>query len=124
MMRSTFTTWSRRAIALALAALVAACGFQLRGAATYAFESMAVIAPVGPFLTELYPSRVRGSGQGFVYNFGRGMSAFATPLVGYLSSTISLGKAIGLVAIVGFAVVILVVALLPETRGKTLVVYD
>jgi len=35
-----------------------------------------------------------------------------------------LGKAIGMVAIVGFAVVILVVALLPETRGKTLVVYD
>ncbi len=78
----------------------------------------------GPFLTELYPSRVRGSGQGFVYNFGRGMSAFATPLVGYLSSTMTLGKAIGLVAIVGFSVVILVVALLPETRGKTLVVYD
>ena len=78
----------------------------------------------GPFLTELYPSRVRGSGQGFVYNFGRGMSAFATPLVGYLSSTITLGKAIGIVAIVGFAVVILVVALLPETRGKTLAVYD
>ena len=50
----------------------------------------------GPFLTELYPSRVRGSGQGFVYNFGRGMSAFATPLVGYLSSTITLGKAIGI----------------------------
>jgi MFS family permease len=78
----------------------------------------------GPFLTELYPSRVRGSGQGFVYNFGRGVSAFATPLVGYLSSTITLGKAIGLVAIVGFAVVILTVSLLPETRGKPLAVYD
>jgi len=78
----------------------------------------------GPFLTELYPSRVRGSGQGFTYNFGRGMSAFATPLVGYLSSAMSLGKAIGVVAIVGFAVVILVVALLPETRGKALAVYD
>jgi MFS family permease len=78
----------------------------------------------GPFLTELYPSRVRGSGQGFVYNFGRGMSAFATPLVGYLSGTITLGKAIGIVAITGFSVVILVVALLPETRGKALVVYD
>lgn len=78
----------------------------------------------GPFLTELYPSRVRGSGQGFVYNFGRGISAFSTPLVGYLSSTITLGKSIGLVAIVGFAVVILTVSLLPETRGKPLAVYD
>ncbi|MEX0961079.1 MAG: MFS transporter [Burkholderiales bacterium] len=78
----------------------------------------------GPFLTELYPSRVRGSGQGFVYNLGRGLSAFATPLVGYLSSTMTLGKAIGVVAIVGFAVVILAVSLLPETRGKVLAVYD
>jgi MFS family permease len=78
----------------------------------------------GPFLTELFPSRVRGSGQGFVYNFGRGMSAFATPLVGYLSNTITLGKGIGVVAVAGFAVVILVVAMLPETRGKVLVAYD
>ena len=78
----------------------------------------------GPFLTELYPSRVRGSGQGFVYNFGRGMSAFSTPLVGYLSSTITLGKGIGVVAVTGFAVVVLIVSLLPETRGKPLAVYD
>ncbi len=78
----------------------------------------------GPFLTELYPSRVRGSGQGFVYNFGRGVSAFSTPLVGYLASSMTLGKAIGVVAIAGFAVVILAVSLLPETRGKVLEVYD
>jgi MFS family permease len=78
----------------------------------------------GPFLTELYPSRVRGSGQGFAYNFGRGMSAFATPLVGYLSNTITLGRGIGVVAVTGFAVVILTVLLLPETRGKILVAYD
>ncbi|HUF19676.1 MAG TPA: MFS transporter [Burkholderiales bacterium] len=78
----------------------------------------------GPFLTELYPSRVRGSGQGFVYNLGRGLSAFATPLVGYLSTSMTLGKAIGIVAIVGFAVVIVAVSLLPETRGKVLEVYD
>jgi MFS family permease len=78
----------------------------------------------GPFLTELYPSRVRGSGQGFAYNFGRGMSAFSTPLVGYLSSTITLGKGIGVVAVAGFAVVVLMVSLLPETRGKQLAAYD
>ena len=82
------------------------------------------ISGCGPFLTELYPSRVRGSGQGFVYNFGRGMSAFSTPLVGYLSSTVTLGTGIGIVAVSGFAVVILMVLLLPETRGKVLVAYD
>lgn len=78
----------------------------------------------GPYLTELYPSRVRGSGQGFAYNFARGMSAFATPLVGYLSSTITLGRGIGVVAVTGFAVVIFMVLLLPETKGKVLVAYD
>jgi len=78
----------------------------------------------GPFLTELFPSRVRGSGQGFVYNFGRGLSAFTAPIVGAMSGGMPLGQSIGIVAVIGFAVVILTVALFPETRGKQLVVYD
>jgi MFS family permease len=78
----------------------------------------------GPFLTELFPSRIRGSGQGFTYNFGRGFSAFTAPLVGYLSGGMALGKSIGIVAVIGFSVVILTVSLFPETRGKQLAVYD
>jgi MFS family permease len=79
---------------------------------------------MGPFLTELYPSRVRGSGQGFVYNVGRGCGAFAPPLVGELSKTLSLSQSIGLVTGVAFAVVVLIVGFLPETRGKELLAYD
>jgi MFS family permease len=78
----------------------------------------------GPFLTELFPSRVRGSGQGFVYNFGRGLSAFTAPIVGFMSGGMPLGQSIGIVAVIGFTVVILTVSLFPETRGKTLAVYD
>ncbi len=78
----------------------------------------------GPFLTELFPSRVRGSGQGFVYNFGRGLSAFTAPIVGAMSSGMPLGQSIGIVAVIGFTVVILMVSLFPETRGKELVAYD
>jgi MFS family permease len=78
----------------------------------------------GPFLTELFPSRVRGSGQGFVYNFGRGLSAFTAPIVGAMSSGMPLGQSIGIVAVIGFGVVILTVSLFPETRGKELAVYD
>jgi MFS family permease len=78
----------------------------------------------GPFLTELLPSRVRGSGQGFIYNFGRGFGAFAPPLVGYLSNTMSLAEAIGLVTGCALALSLLALALLPETRGKALLVYD
>jgi hypothetical protein len=33
---------------------------------------------MGPFLTELFPTRMRGSGQGFSYNFGRGIAALRT----------------------------------------------
>jgi MFS family permease len=79
---------------------------------------------VGAFLTELLPSRVRGSGQGFIYNFGRGMSAFTPLLVGHLSDSMGLGRAIGVVAAIAFSVVVVMVALLPETRGKELAVYD
>lgn len=79
---------------------------------------------VGAFLTELFPSRVRGSGQGFVYNVGRGLGAFAPPLVGYMSVQTSLGHAIGVVAGVAFATVVVTLAFLPETRGKQLSVYD
>ena len=79
---------------------------------------------VGAFLTELFPSRVRGSGQGFVYNFGRGLGAFSPPLVGYMSTTMPLGDAIGIVTGAAFSVVIIAVTVLPETRGKELAVYD
>jgi MFS family permease len=78
----------------------------------------------GPFFTELYPSRVRGSGQGFAYNFGRGLSAFTAPLIGEMSKSMPLGTAIGILAGIGFAVVVFAVVLLPETRGKQLLVYD
>lgn len=78
---------------------------------------------VGAFLTELFPSRVRGSGQGFVYNFGRGFGAFSPPLVGYLSAQIGLAKSIGIVAGAAFTLVIVTLAFLPETRGKQLAVY-
>lgn len=78
----------------------------------------------GPFLTELFPSRVRGSGQGFVYNFGRALGAFSPPLVGHLSKTYQLGPAIGMVTGTALAVAVLMLAFLPETHGKQLAVYD
>lgn len=79
---------------------------------------------VGAFFTELFPSRVRGSGQGFAYNFGRGIGALFPALVGFMSATMPLGAAIGLFAGIAYVVVIIAVALLPETRGKELAVYD
>ena len=79
---------------------------------------------VGAYFTELFPSRVRGSGQGFAYNFGRGIGALFPALVGFLSTSMPLGQAIGIFAGSAFVVVIIAVSLLPETRGKQLAAYD
>jgi MFS family permease len=79
---------------------------------------------VGAFLTELYPSRMRGSGQGFSYNFGRAVGALFPTLVGFVSAKMNLSTAIGIFSGIAFLVVIFAVSMLPETRGKELAVYD
>ena len=40
-----------------------------------------VFSGMGAFLSELFPSRVRGSAQGFCYNFGRATGAVCPALV-------------------------------------------
>jgi MFS family permease len=88
------------------------------------FFASGLFSPMGSFLTELFPTRVRGSAQGFAYNFGRGLGALFPTLVGYLSSRLSLGHAIAVFAATAYLVVIVAVCLLPETRGKELSVAD
>jgi len=88
------------------------------------FFSSGVFSPVGAFFTELFPSRLRGSGQGFSYNFGRGIGALFPTLVGYLSGRVSLGPAIALFAASAYLIMIVGTVLLPETRGKELRAYE
>ena len=38
----------------------------------------------GSIFSEIFPTRVRGTAQGFCYNVGRGVSAVAPPLIGFL----------------------------------------
>ncbi len=84
------------------------------------FAASGIFSGMGAFLTELYPSAVRATGQGFTYNFGRGIGALFPGLVGYLSQTSSLSAAIGMFAGGAYGVVLLVTLLLPETKGKQL----
>ena len=88
------------------------------------FFASGCFSPMGAFFTELFPSRSRGSGQGFSYNFGRGIGALFPTLVGYLSARISLGYAISAFASAAYLVMIFAVLLLPETKGKELRVYE
>lgn len=75
---------------------------------------------IGAFFTELFPTRVRGSGQGFAFNFGRALGAVFPTLVGYLSATMSLAQAIAVFAIAAYGLLFVTALLLPETRGKVL----
>jgi MFS family permease len=81
-----------------------------------------IFSGMGAYLSELYPSRVRGSGQGFCYNAGRAIGAIGPVLVGYMSGTMPLGIAIGYVAAGAYLLVIVCVLTLPETRGRELAV--
>src|SRR5689334_15379317 len=84
------------------------------------FFASGYFSGVGAFLTELYPTRLRGSGQGFCYNFGRGIGALFPFLVGFLSTRTSLANAIAIFAVAAYAVFFLAAFALPETRGRVL----
>jgi len=84
------------------------------------FFASGYFSGMGAFLTELFPTRLRGSGQGFCYNFGRGIGALFPFLVGYLSQMTSLANAICLFALVAYVLFFLAAYALPETRGKVL----
>ncbi len=120
--RNLFLTFSIGAIAVIIAYtqlpltndILWLLGFPLGFFASGYFSGM------GAFLTELFPTRLRGSGQGFCYNFGRGIGALFPFLVGYLSTKTSLGNAIAIFAVIAYAVFFIAAFALPETRGKVL----
>ena len=94
--------------------LMLALGFPL------GFFSSGVFSGMGPFFTELFPTRMRGSGQGFAYNFGRGVAALNPWLVGMVSGLLPLGQSIGVFAITAYGLMAIAALLLPETRGRVL----
>ena len=77
-------------------------------------------SPMGAFFTELFPTAIRGSAQGFSYNLGRGVGALFPALVGYFAIHMRLGHAIAIFAVSAYLLMILGVLLLPETRGMNL----
>jgi MFS family permease len=81
-------------------------------------------SPMGSFFTELFPTSLRGSGQGFTYNLGRGVGALFPALVGYFSARMPLGRAIAMFAVTAYVLMVLSVLLLPETQGRELADVD
>lgn len=84
------------------------------------FFANGIFSGMGAFLTENYPTRIRGSGQGFSYNLGRGIAALNPTFVGLLSATMPLGQSIGIFAVLSYGVVVFAALMLPETKGRDL----
>jgi MFS family permease len=84
------------------------------------FFASGIFSGVGAYLSELYPTAVRGTGQGFCYNFGRGIGALIPWIIGHLSKSVGLGEAVGIFAAGSYLLAFLCIAFLPETRGREL----
>jgi len=80
-----------------------------------------IFSGMGAYLTELFPSHIRGSGQGFCYNFGRAVGAVFPAMIGHMSASMPLGTAIGYLAAGAYSLVVIACLLLPETQGRELV---
>jgi MFS family permease len=134
----------RRPTYCALCALsLLVCGALFNGFHQYSFAFLAMVGAVGfstasfygwlpLYLPELFPTRVRATGQGFAFNFGRILAAlgawqmgplmafFATAKMptgfGATSSYAKAGTTIMLIYVVGLAIIWLA----PETKGKPL----
>jgi MFS family permease len=111
------------------------------------FFASGVFAGLGAFFTELFPTRMRGSGQSFAYNSGRGLGALTPWLVGYLSTAglplwlsmspasaatgngggtagLPLGLAMSVLALWAYLLMIIAALLLRETKGTDLTSLD
>lgn len=76
--------------------------------------------PMGPFMTELFPTELRGNAQGFCYNSGRALGAVFPTAVGYVSQSLPLGTTIAIFSAAAAGLMIVMLMLLPETRGRRL----
>jgi MFS family permease len=77
-------------------------------------------APMGPFMTELYPTSIRGTGQGFCYNAGRAIGSVFMTAIGFATAVMPLGTAIALFSTLAHTLMLVMLLLLPETRGRVI----
>jgi MFS family permease len=77
-------------------------------------------SPMGPFMTELYPTDVRGTGQGVCYNGGRAIGSFFPTMVGFAAPMLGLGPAIAVFCVLSCVLMIVMLLMLPETRGRAI----
>jgi MFS family permease len=101
------------------------------------FFASGAFSGIGAFYTELFPTRMRGMGVGFAYNFGRGFAVLILWLIPVLAGsglllrsspipasdplpTQLLGVSIGIFVLVAYGLMIIAALLLPEKEGRGL----
>ena len=84
------------------------------------FFQSGIIAGMGATFAELFPTRVRATGQGFSYNTGRAVGSLVPMIVGMLAANLGLGTAMGICAACAYMLVLVATSMLPETRGREL----
>jgi MFS family permease len=81
------------------------------------FFSSGCFSGFGSYLAELFPTRARGTGEGFCYNVGRGLGALFPGIIGFLAAAIGLGGAVAF-GVFGYVLAMAALTLLPETHGR------
>jgi len=110
---SALSAWAYVVLPLDAAWLVFAIGFPLGFFGSGIFSGLAV------YLAELYPTELRGAGQGFGYNIGRGIGAVGPAAIGVAAARVGLSDALALAA-TSYVLCLVALLFLPETRGKHL----
>lgn len=84
-----------------------------------AFFATGYFSGFGAVTAEIFPTRIRGTGQGFTYNIGRIVSAAAPFTVGTLAQTRGFGTALSISSL-AFLLAAVTWIWIPETRGRAL----
>ena len=71
-------------------------------------------------MTELYPTNIRGTGEGFCYNSGRAIGSVFMTAIGFATAVMPLGTAIAVFSTLAHSLMIVMLLLLPETRGRAI----
>jgi hypothetical protein len=125
--------WGRRPVySLLCLVSLASCAYLFRYLDTYNLWFIAVVGLVGGvtaafygwlplYLPELFPTRVRATGQGLCFNFGRILAAVGTFYMGYLVWLFGgdYGKAMAAITLI-YVVGMVLIWFAPETKGKPL----
>lgn len=125
--------WGRRPVyAILCLVSLASCTYLFRYLDAYNLWFMVIVGVVGTvtaafygwlplYLPELFPTRVRATGQGLCFNFGRIMAAVGTVYMGYLVALFGgdYGRAMAAITLI-YVVGMVLIWLAPETKGKPL----